>query len=471
MKLRFLSWLLACMYMAGAAAQSTIEIRIESPAKASIILKNGNAEVQYDKLDFTSGNGALIITNATPTDQYKINFKVGENNQNFIIPAAKIPKPGVGGQAGTTRFPIAADGTVPGIANSFFDPASSIEILVSDTDSPPKELGKFSAQGIGNTNPPRNSGSTISAKTQSALRQYVEDQVELKGYKYIASQNIIVDRNGTVHIYLDENLNPVYAYFPTTAKEGYDKFQFHILSTKEYTYEVGSSGKFDPRPIGDDIEGVGFPKIQSSGPREFFEFTSVILGPFSGNFPFIIQRKKSGKDDISLERTIKLLKVSRVSLDMGLVASWLNNPENIAIYVMPSGDSTLVADNPDVRGMLVAMLTFHFKPRNLNIPPRTFSERLGITVGLGLKRNLGSNLFLGLNVEIANGLFLNGGAHFGEINYPIDHEAFDYGKEKFTGTLVTRKRWDVRPYAAVSVDAALFVKAFRTLFSEQGSGN
>jgi hypothetical protein len=59
--------------------------------------------------------------------------------------------------------------------------------------------------------------------------------------------------------------------------------------------------------------------------------------------------------------------------------------------------------------------------------------------------NLIINVFLEMNVEIANGLFFNGGFHCGEVSYPIDYKNFNYGKQTFTGTLITKKRWNARP--------------------------
>ena len=456
-------------------AQSVIKINIVKPDSASIIFLNDKKASPFEKLDFSKGDAELILANATGSNQYKIMFEAGEAKQTFTIPGARIPKE-AHNIPGETTFKIAPNRSIDDVVGGLID--SILKITIQDSSTPAKTLLSFTSKAATDTKVDEEKPAIRSTavrdskgKIQSALRQYVEDQIDQNGYKYIGSQNIIIDNGGIIHIYLDQNLSPVYSYFPTTAKDGYDKFQFHILSTKEFSYSIESNGKFDPTPISGDIDAGRFPKIQSSGSTEVFEFPSAIFGPFSGNFPFFIQRYTDDKpDDVFLERSIKLLKVSRVSLDMGLVSSWLRNPENITAYVMPTGETTLVADNPDARGMLVAMLTFHVKPRNLNIPPRTIEERIGFSVGLPINKSLGSNFLLGLNFEVTNGLFLNGGVHFGEINYPINYKDFKYGEQIFTGTLITKKRWDAHGYLAVSIDAALFVKAFKSLFTEQSAG-
>src|SRR5690606_29498692 len=106
-----------------------------------------------------------------------------------------------------------------------------------------------------------------------------------------------------------------------------------------------------------------------------------IFGPYSRLFPLTIYRTAPDvSKQLILDKSIKLLKTSRVSINTGVVSTWLSSPENISTFVKPDGDTTLVADDPDIRGYLTLMLTFHFQPRNLNIQPRNASERLGVSV-------------------------------------------------------------------------------------------
>ncbi len=319
-------------------------------------------------------------------------------------------------------------------------------------------------------------GGTVDPKNEKALKKdddqekiiLIEAFMEENGLFYVGGQsNIIYDRQGIIHIFLDEDCQPLYSYYPTTAKSNYDKFQFHFVVSKNSTrkYSISSTGKFIATEIKDDINNSAGSQ-QSSNPTKVSEnfkiVPSPIFGPYTGTFPFTIFEKGNPPTVLSTTK-IKLLPTSRVSLNTGVVHTWLQNAENISIFKKPNGDSTLIADNPTNRGLLTAMLTFHLVPRNLNIKPREFRERLGISLGTNLNGKIGDNFFLGVNVEVTNGLFLNGGAHFGQVNYVVNNPDFKFNDDKFSGTLETRKTWKTGFYLSVSVDAGLFIKVFSAI--------
>lgn len=435
--------------------QSTINITIVDNNTATIEFKNGAAKTTYDKLDFSAGDGKLIVVNNTATNLYSI--EISAEGVSIKLPSTVIPT------SATAEFKISAAGKVDKATGDAALPKNPT-IKVTGAAG---VIGTFTStteeedeNDIDDQKPTNNTG-VDEKKTE--VYKIVEKKVNSGKYRYIASQNIIVDNSGVIHIFLDKNLNPIYSYFPTTAKERYDKYKFHIIAPAEYTFSIESESEFVPAPLTDDISE--FPRIQADGGKqEYIEYPLPIMGPYSGNFTFVIKRFKNNKDDkYSISRTIKQIKVNRVSLNIATVGSWLRNPENISIFERPGGDSTLVADNPKMRGMLAGFITFHLKPRNLTIPPRTFVERFGVSFGASITEQLGENFFLGLNVEVANGLFFNGGIHFGQVSYPINYDKFDFGNQKFTGTLVTKKRWDTNVYAAVSIDMGLFTKAFKNL--------
>ncbi|WP_310555489.1 hypothetical protein [Flavobacterium sp.] len=301
-----------------------------------------------------------------------------------------------------------------------------------------------------------------SIKSFDDLIDFVKEDISEKGYNYIGGQsNVIVDNKGIIHIYLDEDCNPIYNDFPVSAKDNYDKFQFHIIASKGLRYIIKSKGVFNPKPLVDEIQQTDpNAAVATSLNPSLKVYDSQIFGPYTTSFPFTIE--KNGTE--ILAKKIILLKTNRVSLGTSVIASWLKNPENIATFIKPNGETTLIADNKETRAYLGLFLTFHLTPRNLDIKPRTLKERVGISVGTNLNDKSFTNFFLGLNIEITNGLFLNGGLHYSQVNYAVGYDDFDYGNQLFTGNLETRKKWDIGgPYLSINIDAALFAKAFKNI--------
>jgi hypothetical protein len=440
-----------------ANAQMKITITLSSQKEAFIdIMQGADRKTDTKDIDLSDNNGQITIINKTADQSFTIYFK-SNNGSNFII-KGKMLEVKAGNIDGTTIFKVGSNGKItPAVDNSDFVKGIGIEIR-SDSGSiksiPATDaLIKLTTGG---------------SNDATDLFTYVKKQIRKKGYFYIPSQNVIIDNQGTIHIYLDENGNPIFSYYPGTGKENNDRFQFHIVSSENIGYTVQSTGEFKPTAISDEIKGtVATTQSDADGnqQKEKVEYQSPIFGPFSGSFPFTITKNAGGSKSVIVNRSIDLLPTSRVSIGTAVVASWLQNPENIAGFRKPNGDSTLIADNRSTRGFLGLFLTFHFIPRNLNIKPRTTLERLGMTVGTNLNDKSFSNVFLGLNIEITNGLFFNFGTHFGQVNYAVGYDDhFKFGEDKFTGVLETRKKWVLGgPYIAMNIDAALFAKVFKNI--------
>ncbi len=451
-------------------SQIKIQITITNTDKADIVFfdNSGNKTLPPKTIDFSTSPGSIEIINQTDEKDFAI--FIGQTKiANSTSPPFTFPVKS-DAQQGKATVTISAGGAISpafGIGKII----TGSNILVKNNNG--NEIALFkSADGTGS------SSSQVKATkdlTRADIVAFVKKIVRNRKYKRVPNQNLYIDDFGVVHVFLDENLQPILSYFPTTARESNDQFQFHIISTdNNYYYKISSDGEFTPTALGDEIADNGFPKptAQSTGAntkKVFEEYQSPIFGPYTGTFPFTIEKisklNNTGNSVLTLTKTIKLLKTNRVSLNIGAVSTWLKNPDNIRSFVKPNGDSTLVADDPDVRGTLIAQITFHLKPRNINVPVRDYREKIGFTFGTNLTGKIGTNFFTGINFEVTNGLCLNGGVHFARVNYVANYRDFKYGEDKFSGTLITLKRWNAGVYLGVNIDAALFTKAFKSFLS------
>lgn len=439
-------------------AQSSIIVTFNDNSPATIELLNGADKLtNTGSMNFTDGRATIKIINKTLLTTFRVDFKDPAGNPVFNIPGTQITaKASVGAPDAVTNFTIQTDGTlVPAVTSSKMTPGIGIIATTPDV------ANKATIAAISPGKPRKGTKSA----GDNELYKYVEKMITNRGYTYLAGQNLIIDDEGVIHIFLDENGSPVYSYFPVAAKENSDKFQFHILSKDGIGYTIESTGEFNPIEISEEIP-TNVAKTESDGGGtkrvKYKEYQSPKFGPFTGTFPFTIT--KNSTDELIVDRTVKLLKTSRVSLGTSVIATWLKNPESIATFRKPNGDTTLIADNPNIRGFLGLFLTFHFIPRNLNIQPRKFQERLGISVGTNLTSTAFNNFYLGLNVEITNGLFINGGLNYGQVNYVVNYDKFTYDKDVFSGVLQTKKKWVIGgPYVSINIDAKLFANAFANI--------
>jgi len=152
------------------------------------------------------------------------------------------------------------------------------------------------------------------------------------------------------------------------------------------------------------------------------------------------------------------------------VGTTLRNPQNITPSVNSKGDSTLTADDPGVRGLFSIMAVYYPKGRSFLFPPSgsLFSpERFGIIVGTQLDKNQFENFLGGLQFDFARGGSIALGAHFGRRTFVEGYKNFNYGTDKFYGTLTdkVKQEWNLGFFFGVNID----VKIFNYLFNIQST--
>lgn len=299
---------------------------------------------------------------------------------------------------------------------------------------------------------------------QSRLRNEVSNIIKREKFTVLKGQNnLVLDKSGTIIVFIDGDGMSIYNDYPKSGRENYDRYKFYVLTLEKGDYKVNCEGVFVPIKLSDEVEEVGENAAatgEDESEKKVYVYKSDVFGPYTDSFDMTLKKGKK----LIIKKSIKLLPVKRISVGTSVISTWLKNPENIETFTKPNGDLTLIADDPTNRGFLGLFLTFHLSPRNLDVEPRNNLERLGISVGTNLSDKSFNNFFVGLNYEVRNGLYINGGIHFGRVNNVVGYDNFDFGHDVFEGTLEVRKKWKVGgPYISINIDTDVFGKVFKNL--------
>jgi|GEM_PF-3373676 len=398
----------------------------------------------------------MIVVSSVPNnvDKSKLQLKINGGAQNIPPDPTPLAEGQVAFNGGAALITAFQNGTVKISLSS-----NGAEVgFVTFTDNPNNQQ----------TPPQGGTGST-----EKATPQDFENAVKSKYGKKIKSGTIQYDRKlnqarekNIIHVFLDENGNFYYSSLPTTARED-NLFVFHLFyetaANKKFKLDV--EGEYDPvfEVYGAASQPQDVTVPNSTGqPKKvsITEQTFGAVGPFTGSFSVKITRM--GASAALLDKTIKCAKLHHITLNAGLYGTALRYPDNIEIYQKPNGDSTLVADDPTSRGFITVMLTFYPKARNILYPSNDWREKIGFSIGTSISKKLAENFFGGISYDVARGLALTGGAHYGRRNFVIDDRNFKFGEDKFSGTLDGRikKRWDVSWYIGVNIDFRLLSYIF-----------
>ncbi len=313
---------------------------------------------------------------------------------------------------------------------------------------------------------------------QAAAVEYVKAKHNPEKF-YSDKMGIYLEKN-TVHIFIDQNGNLIYTGIPTTAKETF-LYQVHLLVAKGTTgtvkFKFTSEGKFAPKF---NIQKTSEDVTKLNAQEEEEELTPIIeeiemakIGPFTDNFTIKLDKIVTGPDgkpvtETLLNNKIDVAKLFHVSISTGLLATTLRNPQSVEKMALPGGtDSTLIADDPNARGVVTIMATFYPKGRSFLFAPSggVFDPtRFGIQVGAQFNDKLSENFFLGLSHDFARGGCISYGAHFGRRNYVAGRRDFNFGKDVFDlPTLEVKREWALGFYFGVVIDTRVALELFKGL--------
>lgn len=295
-----------------------------------------------------------------------------------------------------------------------------------------------------------------------------------KDYGIKQKDNLFLDRNNTVHLFIDHFGKYYGCARPTTATEKYT-YQIHLITSKcqsnNYLYSFDFTGNYNPQfniQNGDNVNA------QSASETKIIVIDFANFGPFTEQFTYDLKKQSLttlNNIETIVHAEITVPKLYHVSITTGLIATSLRNPKNIEIAPLNETQNTLIADDPNMRGLLTIMAIYYPKGRSFLYPPSggIFDpSRMGIVVGTQLGNDANENFLLGLSHDFARGGAITYGLHFGRREYIPGMKHFSYGEDVYTlPEVTTKKEWAVGVFFGVTIDVRVAVELLKSLTSQQ----
>lgn len=285
-----------------------------------------------------------------------------------------------------------------------------------------------------------------------------------------SKRNIFIDKDGVIHIFIFEDGNFLLAGFPTTATER-NIFQVHLYvrEDNEENYILEYTGSFTPTLNVESDKGMVTQQIRADGTSiKIKRYDFAKIGPFTGTVNISLKHKEG--DEVFktlLSSELKLAKIIHASIGSGIFYTSLKNPKSIKKVPLPSGDSSLSADDVSGRGMLVIGATFYpWGRNNLFLNSTKFRDHFGIlaATSIGAGSDNFNDLFLGIQYDFSIGGSVTGGVHYGRRQKitGVDYRDFKFGESKYTDDLELNKymNWDFGFFIGIQIDSRIFSQIF-----------
>jgi len=185
--------------------------------------------------------------------------------------------------------------------------------------------------------------------------------------------------------------------------------------------------------------------------------------------------------------TIKMSPVYHGSFDVGLIKTNLANPTYSLVQQPNSANKVVKQTDESPKGVVNVMASFYVSPVILlesllgkkKIPfykltgrsfldDHKFYERFYPTIGVGVSDKAFENIFYGINWEVARGLSIFGGWHYGKVNTfempnfqagvtPVTNEQFEFYQNT---------RWKTSTAIGIKLDIMIVRNLFGTLTAQ-----
>ncbi|MEI7736402.1 MAG: hypothetical protein WCI49_13110 [Ferruginibacter sp.] len=302
------------------------------------------------------------------------------------------------------------------------------------------------------------------------------------------------EKERRIHIFFDNLGNSLLSTIPSGISNA--QYVVHIIypfslsepdrvsySVKQKSGSFSSALLFNNNNIRSDIPGI----LQAGEKIDGITERNFLLGTATDDLTFdIIEATRDTKvtKTVLETYTIKMSPVYHGSFDVGLIKTDLSNP-NFNLVQLPGSTNQVVKQTDESpKGVVTVMASFYVSPVVLlesllgknKIPfykltgrsfldDHKFYERFYPTIGVGVSDKAFENLFYGINWELARGLSIFGGWHYGKVR-TFGMPNFKAGVTPVTNTefdFYQNTKWEKSTAIGVKLDIMIVKNLFGTV--------
>lgn len=305
-------------------------------------------------------------------------------------------------------------------------------------------------------------------KTPKDMQASIDDylranyaHLEAKPWGYVDPS----DKDQKVHIFFDYLGNSLLSAIPQGISNAqyvvHIIYPFYLKEPNKVSYSVKQkSGSFSSALLFNNTgirQQIG--TLQAGEKPDGITERKFLLGIATDDLTFDIiaaTEENKGSKTVLETYTIKMSPVYHGSFDIGLLRTDLSNPEYTLVQDPNSANQVVKVSDESPKGVVTVMASFYVSPvillesllGNKKIPhykltgrsfldDHKFYERFYPTIGVQVSDKVFENLFYGINWEVARGLCIFGGWHYGKVrtfempNFepgvtPVTNDQFEY---------------------------------------------
>jgi hypothetical protein len=285
-------------------------------------------------------------------------------------------------------------------------------------------------------------------KGNSTILQPSIDEYLQKNYSTLESTPFgyidPTDKQRKIHLFFDYLGNSLLSTIPSGISNAqyivHIIYPFSLADPNKVSYSIKQkSGSFSSALLfnNSNINTNGLFKTQSGEKYDGITERAFVLGTSTDDLTFdiIAATKDNQINKTVLETyTIKMSPVYHGSFDVGLIRTNLSNPTYSLVQDPNSTNQVVKQTDESPKGVVTVMASFYVSPIILlesvfgkkKIPfykltgrsfldDHKFYERFYPTIGIGVSDKAFENIFYGINWEVARGLSIFGGWHYGKV--------------------------------------------------------
>jgi hypothetical protein len=332
----------------------------------------------------------------------------------------------------------------------------------------------------------RNNGNNL----QQSIDEYLSTNystLESTPFGYIDPS----EKEQKIHVFFDYYGNSLLSTIPSGISNA--QYVIHIIypfnltepnkvsySVKQKSGTFSSALLFNNSNIRSQIPG----QLQSGEKYDGITERKFLLGTSTDDLTFdiIAATKDNQITKTVLETyTIKMSPVYHGSFDIGFIKTDLSNPTYSLVQQPNSTNQVIKLTDESPKGVITVMASFYVSPIILlesvfgkkKIPfykltgrsfldDHKFYERFYPTIGVGVSDKAFENIFYGINWEIARGLSIFGGWHYGKVN-TFDMPNFQAGVTPVTNedfTFYQNTKWKTSTAIGIKLDILIVKNLF-----------